>query len=302
MTISPGAPHDDRPSPHFPPIGPAVSRPVAPRAAEPAATAPELPPPFVATAHGAHTAAEIPTAPVWEAAEADVLPEPPELALLPEVEMEPEPFALLEEVPAPAIEEAPAAGALPDWLAWAEEGVASPAMPWADSLPAGSAEADESPEAIEALDAALDAALGAAPEPAELPVPDEVAAWEADPAAGAEVPAWLDIAEAGFTAPEPPAAEEPAAALEPKAVPEPVMETEMEAEAPVEAEPAPVVAESSAATAAPDATVLEVAERLERIAQALRTRPLHELLAAGGDPLDAMIAGIALGYAKQRGR
>jgi NaMN:DMB phosphoribosyltransferase len=76
----------------------------------------------------------------------------------------------------------------------------------------------------------------------------------------------------------------------------------MEAEAPVEAEPAPVVAESSAATAAPDATVLEVAERLERIAQALRTRPLHELLAAGGDPLDAMIAGIALGYAKQRGR
>lgn len=284
--------HPGDPSP-LPPFGPALSRPPAPPpAAEPAAPG-ALPPfaPFSRPAPIPQDAA--PEAPAEEPrAAAEGMPW--ESAVEPAGAEESEDLPWLSSAPedepaaTPAMEgaaEAPAEEELPEWLSWVDGG---------DDALTAETPAGLAPAEVEAPALPLEDFLAA---------DDDAAAEEAVASAGAEPwAAWQEPGEENEGA----AAEEESEALpwleEPSDAREPFAEAQAEVEEESEAEAAP------GGAAVPDealrAALDGVADRLERIASALRERPA-ELLAgtsAERDPLELLVTGFVLGYAQGRGR
>jgi hypothetical protein len=332
MSAHPGDSAADRRP--FPPFGPAVSRPLDAGDAAPAAAAP-LPPfaPFARPEPAPEAlvpAAEEAATVVDEYAYAPA-PGAEDAPVAPGGDAADEPWAVWDAAPeeaAPAAETQPADEQPTEepWASWE-------AQPATDEAPAPAASFD-APAAAPADDlpwlTVADDEQAAVPitaeEPSSPPVEDE------------EMPAWMtwgggDEAEASA-----PVAEEPfGAAAEPAAEEEPVVGEEAwsvefateeavnegapavddavagmedfyagaENAAAEEALYAPSVeaeAEPASALPAGAAEALgEVADRLERIARALRERP-QEVLAGGdgADPLELLVTGFALGYAQGR--
>jgi hypothetical protein len=308
----------------FPPFNPAQRQPEP--VAEPArdqAEAPAEPPALPADAHGRDVAAPAAPAPWDFAAPEGDGSRPDEAAAPPLSEEEDLPWL---EVPEPApVEGDPAAeGELkaddkPNWMAWVrDEGQPEPegepvpiaelqpdeAAPWAAETGTetddGAGDGDGEPWEAPAAEGAADETVGDPGDAAELPEPELYDLPDAAPAAAP----WAEAEAPLFE----PAADEGGAAEEldqPWELPsEPARDAPPAWESFGGGSATPAAPAEDAADAAPPATPFAaVADRLQGIADSLRSDPAGFVTGAqgGGDPLALLVAGFVLGYTARQG-